>query len=77
MDTKIREIFPGRYYRYFKGNIYKVLGIATHSETREHLVVYQSEDGKWYVRPYGMFASEVDREKYPNAAQQYRFELME
>lgn len=77
MENKERKILPGRYYRHFKGNVYKVLGIAMHSETKEHLVVYKSEGGVWYARPYGMFASEVDREKYPDAKQRYRFELMD
>lgn len=74
----MREITPG-VYRHFKGNEYRVLHIATHTETEELMVVYQAiyGDGKVYVRPYNMFASEVDREKYPDVAQKYRFELVE
>lgn len=68
-------IKPGR-YRHFKGKEYEVLYIATHSETREEMVVYRAlygERGVW-VRPKAMFMSEVDREKYPGATQTYRFE---
>ena len=78
MKPEIREIIPGRYYRHFKGRVYRVVGIALHSETSEHMVVYQAKegDGQLFVRPYGMFASEADRQKYPEAAQRDRFELM-
>lgn len=40
-------------------------------------VVYECEDGAIWSRPYGMFVSEVDHVKHPNAKQKYRFELME
>ncbi len=70
-----RIIEPGR-YRHFKGNEYQVIGVATHSETEEKLVVYRplyGEGGLW-VRPYEMFAGPVDREKYPDVTQKWRFE---
>lgn len=79
MDCKDREILTGRYYRHFKGNLYKVIGIATHTETKEKMVVYQAQYGEQelFVRPYHMFAEEINREQYPEATQKYRFELLE
>lgn len=54
------DIAPGR-YRHYKGNEYEVIGIATHSETLEAMVVYRplhGEGGLW-VRPAAMFAEQV------------------
>lgn len=59
--------------------LYTIIAFATHTETKEELVVYQAlylKDGEYkvYCRPYDMFMSEVDKEKYPNAKQTYRLE---
>lgn len=79
VDNILQQIEVGRVYRHFKGKLYLVLDLATHSETGEQYVVYKAlyGDCKTYIRPYLMFASEVDREKYPDVKQEFRFQLVE
>lgn len=74
----MRVIETQRMYRHFKGKLYFVLDIASHTETGESMVVYKAlyGDYKTYVRPYDMFASEVDHDKYPDVEQVYRFEMV-
>ena len=74
-----RDIIKNRVYKHFKGDYYLVLDIVYHSETKEEMVLYQQlyGEGKRYVRPKDMFLSKVDKEKYPDVKQEYRFELQE
>lgn len=78
-----RKIKVGNIYRHFKGHIYKVILIAYDSENYSDdnpelskMVIYQNmeDEKKIWVRSYQMFNSLVDKEKYPNVEQEYRFE---
>lgn len=77
----MREIKIGKVYQHFKGKLYEVLDIVNDSESNndaeyKKVVIYKAlygENLKW-ARPYEMFASEVDHEKYPEVKQKYRFE---
>ena len=73
------EVIVGKKYRHFKGNLYEVICIAKDSETLKDVIVYQdlSDNTKIWVRDYDMFISKVDREKYPEVKQEYRFELVD
>ncbi len=82
---KATRLSPGDIVRHFKREfasqdskdyLYRILEFAKHSETGESYVVYEALYGERdvYIRPYDMFMSEVDREKYPQVKQRWRFE---
>ena len=81
----MREFSPGDIIQHFKREtvdqnsmqyLYEFIGVATHSETRDRVVVYRAlyGDKGLFVRPYEMFMEEVDHVKYPEIRQKYRFE---
>jgi hypothetical protein len=74
MEVRVKGI-----YKHFKGDYILVEDIAIHSETGERLVVYRElyGDTHLYARPYDMFLEKVDKTKYPDVKQEYRFELQE
>ena len=85
-DLRIKMLRPNTVWKHFKGSTAVILTLAKHSETNESLVVYRCINGNGmpsfdhkdgiYARPLEMFLSEVDKEKYPECKQKYRFELI-
>ncbi len=86
-----KDLVPGAVVQHFKRRmlpesqraqsteyLYEILGVAHHTESGERLVIYRAlyGEGKICARPLEMFLSETDREKYPEAEQKYRFELV-
>ena len=75
----MRDVKINRIYKHFKGNYYLVVDVAIDTETNREVVIYRSlyKDMKLWVRDKEMFLSEVDRYKYPDVLQKYRFELQD
>ena len=69
------KVVKGALYRHFKGDTMKIIEVAKHTETGEMMVIYEHNGIVW-ARPYEMFISRVDRKKYPDVKQEYRFELV-
>ena len=70
---------PGQRYRHFRGNLYQIITLGFHTETNEEMVVYQALYGEFkvYIRPLDMFLERIDKEQYPEAEQEYRFQLVD
>lgn len=70
------ELFKGKIFRHFKGDLYLFIDVVTHSETQEPMVLYRALYGECdlFVRPYAMFFEEVPVEKENPTGQVYRFE---
>ena len=86
MNSQNRKLFtPGTVVQHFKRTmqkytensyLYLYMGEAKHTETGEEFVIYRAMYGelKMCARPKELFYSKVDREKYPDVEQEYRFE---
>lgn len=72
----MRKIKIKAIYRHFKGDYYLVEDVALDSETLEEIVVYRQLYGehRLFTRKLSMFMSPVDKQKYPQCQQSYRFE---
>lgn len=73
----MQELIIGGIYKHFKGHIYKVLCVGKDADNLSEKVIYQNiEDEKnIWIRDKEEFLSLVDKEKYPEIKQNYRFEL--
>ncbi len=59
----MQEITIGKIYKHYKGNLYKIIALAKHSETLEDMIVYQAvSDNKVWVRPARMWNETVNNE---------------
>ena len=71
-----KTVNAGEFYKHFKGQLYQVRALAENSKDITPMVVYQPMYApfKIWVRPLSTFLEKLDKEKYPDAAQEYRFE---
>lgn len=76
MELRKIILVNGMQYRHFEGTIYKIIAIATHATSGETFIVYESPDHHVFTEPYDHFVQKVDRKKYPEATQKFRFEAV-
>lgn len=57
----MQEITVGKFYKHYKGNLYKIIELGKHSENLEEMIVYQSvKDGQIWIRPKSMWNEIID-----------------
>ncbi len=78
MSETIRVPKTGEVYRHFKGNDYRIVTLAEDTETGETLVIYQAlyGEGKIFARELHLFLETIDKNRYPGATQEHRFEIV-
>jgi hypothetical protein len=73
-DSRGVHIIAGQRYKHFKGAVYEIVGVATHTETEEGMVIYRDvQTERMFARPLSSFlrAAVLDEEEVP------RFVLIE
>ena len=77
-QMKREDVKENTLVRHFKGGYYRIVGIAKDTESDKDLVIYSPHNASelMYARPLDMFLSKVDKTKYPDVRQEYRFELV-
>lgn len=59
----MQEITVGKFYKHYKGNLYKIIALGKHSENLEEMIVYQSvKDGQIWIRPKSMWNEIIDND---------------
>ncbi len=79
MNRKDRRFHIGTVVRHFKGgSLYRIEDFARNTETGELMVIYRQGFPPYmlFARPEAIFCSRVDKDKYPNAMQEWRFEAV-
>lgn len=79
MNRKDRKFRIGTVVRHFKGGkLYRIEDFVRHTETGEMMVIYRQGYPPYmaFARPEANFCSRVDRDKYPDATQEFRFEAI-
>lgn len=57
----MQEIAVGKFYKHYKGNLYRIIALGKHSENLEEMIVYQSvKDGQIWIRPKSMWNEIID-----------------